>query len=327
MFLYTSKFSSNLTHFTEADHDKKEAPDSILINSILSNSMLSNDDLPLTSSGPHSNEILIYCQNFNRMKSSSKMTEISKNILSSSYSVIIGTETSWNESVKSEEVFGSNYNVFRNDRDLHLTQRCSGGGVLIAISVILNSELIVSPKFKEFEHVWVKTHIAGETHIFASVYFPPDQACKSTYEIFFQTAEEIMCNFPPDFKIHMYGDFNQRNVDFIPDSDNNSILLPVIGENETLQLIFEKTASLGLNQINHIKNHLNCYLDLLFTNILEDFCVDKSASPLWKNEVFHTAIEYSLFVHKVQKPNDYYYESTSIQFQKSQLSQYKAKIK
>lgn len=295
-------FSSDLTHSTEADHDEAGNVSIDIENSF------KNDELTSISSENRSTEILVYCQNFNRMKSASKMSIISKNILSSSFSVILGTETSWNDSIKNEEIFGSNYNVFRNDRDLVLTQRKSGGGVLVAISSKFNSELIASPKFKDFEHVWVKTEIIGETHIFASVYFPPDRATKSTYEVFFKAAEEIVSYFPPEYKIHIYGDFNQRNVDFIPDYDNESILLPVVGENETLQFIFEKIAFLGLNQINHVKNQQNCFLDLLLTNICEDFCVVESVSPLWKNEAFHTAIEYSIFVHSNLNPNDCSYE-------------------
>lgn len=95
---------------------------------------------------------------------------------------------------------------------------------------------------KEFEHVWVKSQIAGETHVFASVYFPPDYAI------------------------------------------------------------------LGLNEINHIENQQNCYLDFLLTNIYEDFRVSESLNPLWKNEAYHTAIEYSLFIHEHQRPNDCEYE-------------------
>lgn len=120
-----------------------------------------------------------------------------------------------------------------------LTQRMSGDGVLVAICRKFNSELVVSTKYEEFEHVWVKTQIAGETHVFASVYFPPDQACKSSNELFFQTGEEIILRFTPEIRMHIYGDFKKRDADFICDSENESILLPVVGENETLQLIFE----------------------------------------------------------------------------------------
>ena len=294
-------FSLDLTHSTEVESDEPDITGNVSL-------ILNNDVLPSTISESSSTEILVYCQNFNRMKSASKMNVIHKNVLSSTFSIILGTETSWNDSIKSEEIFGSDYNVFRDDRDLLLTQRMSGGGVLIAVSSNFNSELLASPKFKEFEHVWVKTHIAGEVHIFATVYFPPDQACKLTYEIFFQTAEVIITQFPPEYKVHVYGDFNQRNADFIPDSENESILLPVVGDNETLQFIFEKIAFLGLNQINHVKNQQNCYLDLLLTNINEDFCVSESLSPLWKNESFHTAIEFSVFVHKKLTPVEYDYE-------------------
>lgn len=62
--------------------------------------MTRDDALSLIST----TEILIYCQIFNRMKGVSKMNEISRNILSSSFSIILGAETSWKEGIKSEEV-------------------------------------------------------------------------------------------------------------------------------------------------------------------------------------------------------------------------------
>ena len=214
----------------------------------------STDILPkISSQKQNSTEVLIYCQNFNRMKSQAKMKDIYKNVLSSCFSIVLATETSWDESVRSEEIFGSNFNVFRDDRSFLMSQKKSGGGALIAILANFNSEIITTNKFKEFEHVWVKTHIAGEIHIFASVYFPPYHACKHNYESFFECAEQILSEHPPEVKVHIYGDFNQRHADFILDSENECILLPVVGDNETLQLIFDKSASLGLNQINHIK--------------------------------------------------------------------------
>lgn len=48
-------------------------------------------------------EILVYCQNFNRMKSSIKIREIHKRVVGCSYSIILANETSWDDSIKSEE--------------------------------------------------------------------------------------------------------------------------------------------------------------------------------------------------------------------------------
>ena len=313
MFLSTIEFLNNLTLETECCQISSG------INAI------NNDNLSKTSSQSHTNEILIYCQNFNRMRSSLKIKQIHKNLLSSSFSVVLGTETSWDEGIKSEEVFGSDFNVFRDDRNLQLSQRKSGGGVVIAVSSKFNSELINSSKVKEFEHVWVKTCIAGETHVFASVYFPPDFANKTAYEVFFANADEILSQLPPEIKLHIYGDFNQRNADFIPDIDNEGILLPVVGDNETLQFVFDKIAIMGLNQINNVKNQQNCYLDLLLTNVNEDFCVNACVSPLWKNEAFHTAIEYSLFVHNIPRSNDYEYEEV-FEYHKANYDNIKHKL-
>lgn len=84
--------------------------------------------------------------------------------------------------------------------------------------------------------------VKDETHVFVSVYFPPYNARKEIYDKFFTNAEEILSCLPPEVKVHIYGDFNQRNVDFIADIDNESILLPIIGENETPNFIFDKIA-------------------------------------------------------------------------------------
>ena len=64
--------------------------------------------------------------------------------------------------------------------------------------------------------------------------------------------------------------------------------------------------------MNHVKNLQNRYLDFLLTNTYEDFCVYESVSTLWKNEAFHTAIEYSIFVHKNSIPNDCDYENVFV---------------
>lgn len=254
-------------------------------------------------------EFLTYCQNFNRMKSSQKIDQIYKNVNSCLFSVILGTETSWDKSVKNEEVFGNRFTVFRDDRDPHLSNKKSGGGVLVALDSCIDAEVIESEKFNDFEHVWVKASIAGETHVFASVYFPPLHSNKQNFEKFFNNVKTILANIEPSTKIHLYGDFNQRTMDFIVDDENELILLPVIGENATLQYFFDEMAQLGLNQINHVKNQQNCYLDLLFTNCIDDFCVFASEHPLWKNEAFHSAIEYSFHVHKKSaSSHDWEYE-------------------
>ena len=105
------------------------------------------------------------------MKSAAKINEIQKTVISASYSIIMFNETSWSESVKNEEVFGSNYNVYRDDRDFQRSEKISGGGVLIAVSSELNSEHIMTTKFDEFEQVWRKVQVVHETHFEMSVSF------------------------------------------------------------------------------------------------------------------------------------------------------------
>lgn len=256
--------------------------------------------LPVTNKNNlinESKEIIIYCQNFNRMKSAVKVNEIYRQVAACSFPVILGTETSWDVSINNEEVFGDRFNVYRDDRDKSLSNKKSGGGVLIAVCTNYESEQITSNKCKEFDHVWVKSTFGNQIHIFAAVYFPPESARKESYEKFFSIASNIISKFEPETNVHIYGDFNQRAANFIVDDENESLLIPIVGDNETLHSLFDKSSEIGLNQVNHVRNHNNCYLDLLFTNMTDDFCVIEAPDPLWKNEVFHTAIEYSLFIH------------------------------
>lgn len=108
-----------------------------------------SDTLPTTSSTKNnSTEILIYCQNFNRMKSPAKMKETQNDMLASTFQVILATETIWDKSVRSEDFFGSNFNVFRDDRNFQASQKKSGGGVLVALPANYNSEIISAIKFE-----------------------------------------------------------------------------------------------------------------------------------------------------------------------------------
>ena len=290
-----------VTHDTTASPDQKRVTSSN--GSDLPNANI-NRYVTKESSKNSLIETIVYCQNFNRMRSAYKINEIQNKISGCVYDIIVGTETSWSENIKSEEVFGSKYNVFRCDRDLSLTDKKSGGGVLVAVNASMQAEQISSATHEEFEDVWVKILINGEIHLFVSVYFPPHFAKKPSYETFFEIAESMFSSLPLQTKIHIYGDFNQKTIDFILCEDND-LLLPIVGENETLQFIFDRTSQLGLHQVNHVRNQLNCYLDFMFTNCTEDFNIDEAADPLWKNEIFHTAIEYSLFTDSQRlRPDD-----------------------
>ena len=83
------------------------------------------------------------------------------------FAVRNSTETSWDASIRSEEIFGNNFNVFRNDSNLSLSNKKSGGGVLRFIHSDFTSEQIETNTHKEFEHVWFKVIFARKCTSFA----------------------------------------------------------------------------------------------------------------------------------------------------------------
>lgn len=86
---------------TSTQHEEEEV---ISLNSLDRSHKLQHDN------NIKSKEVLVYCQNFNRMKSAVKVNEIYKQVAACSFPVILGTETSWDASVTNEEV------VFRDGR-------------------------------------------------------------------------------------------------------------------------------------------------------------------------------------------------------------------
>lgn len=89
-----------------------------------------------------------------------------------------------------------------------------------------------------------KPHIADEAHGFASVYFPSVRAhCLRNF--IFNSADKLYLSLPPEVAVQVYGDFNQRQADFIPDLEGESSLLPVVGNNRISITHFYKSFNLG----------------------------------------------------------------------------------
>jgi hypothetical protein len=73
----------------------------------------------------------IYYQNTCGLKTKTKT--FYKNLLNSEHSIVSITKTWLQEHISSNELFDDGYFVVRNDRNLSLTRKADGGGVLVAL--------------------------------------------------------------------------------------------------------------------------------------------------------------------------------------------------
>lgn len=116
----------------------------------------------------------IYYQNFRGMRS--KLREIHLASLVSQYDVIVATETWLNDNINDSELFNTSYKIYRRDRSSTSLGGKEGGGVLIAVSKMIQSSRLIKWE-TNCEDLWIslKTHTNKEARTLniCVVYLPP----------------------------------------------------------------------------------------------------------------------------------------------------------
>lgn len=206
----------------------------------------------------------IYYQNTRGLKTKTK--SFYENLLNSDHSIVCLVETWLQDNISSSELFDDRFFVVRGDRNLRLTNKCDGGGVLIALS---------KSKFKSFTSVtsWITptvemacvtaiSHKNVQLHIFC-IYLEPNFSF-TKLDLLLSNLERIV-NENSDDDILIVGDFNIPNfVDIYNEcSDLNSANL----ESLKCKLLIDFLNICNLNQLNFIRNEKDRLLDLVFSNL------------------------------------------------------------
>lgn len=151
-------------------------------------------------------DINIYYQNVRGLRTK---TSIPLNaVLSENYDVIVLTETNLNIGINDSEIFDERYLVYRKDRNLTISDKSSGGGVLIAMK-----RKFATCRREDFETIledlWVHMKIGTKTFYLCVVYFPPVSS-GDAYKLFYSNTNqypEILTN-----NLIIIGDFNIPNL-------------------------------------------------------------------------------------------------------------------
>lgn len=219
----------------------------------------------------------IYYQNVRGLRT--KMNNFYCNLLSSNFKFIGLTETNLQPSIKSQELFPDSYNVYRCDRDLDLSGKQGGGGVLLAISKEFLSSQLDNPIINGCECVWVKvSNNKGNILYISIVYFRPRSPLE-VYQAYFDFVQQN--NLLGNGNLAILGDFN----------------LPIYGKDYCLNngdslckelLIFLNFHDLSLK--NNVFNFQSKTLDLVITNI-HTVEVMRCHDQLVPEDPYHPAIE------------------------------------
>ena len=183
--------------------------------------------------------------------------------------MIILTETWLRQGIQNSEFFDNSFAVFRRDR---LFKR--SGGVLIATkNEVFASEEIQIDGANDLEYVCVKASTSSHVIYIYCAYIPPNSP-QNVYDAHLEAMHKIASD-PEDVLIFV-GDFNLPHVEWSIDSDNDNILIPTKFQPESTATFIQGLMSLGVHQVNHVRNDTkHRLLDLFFTNDFTNVSVER----------------------------------------------------
>ena len=170
--------------------------------------------------------------------------------------VIFGTETWLKDSVFSNELLPSTYQIIRNDRVTTTT----GGGVFLAIrsNLIAREEPDLSANC---ESIWASIHMKGSQPVYFGAFYRPDGGCKEVDLATINQLEQIIQKIPSKSHIWLSGDFN------LPDMDWENVRFITGGRYPAVsKQMLEIADEFNLRQMNTLPTRNDSVLDLIFTN-------------------------------------------------------------
>jgi hypothetical protein len=203
----------------------------------------------------------IYYQNVNSIRG--KTHNFRNEVRCSDYDLIVLTETNLDDSFNDAEIFDDRYVVFRKDRDLSLTTKLSGVGIIFAVKKELKSYRI--DKFESrhpVEDIWVHVNCHNGIGLLVNAVYLP---CRSNYEVIKQYTDNfsLLSTEFPDDDILLIGDFNQPNIQWAVDT---SPVIPIVYEGRCSDLLIESFNFCGFEQFNSCLNERGRILDLVVSN-------------------------------------------------------------
>lgn len=198
------------------------------------------------------------------------------------------SETWLNGSFNSEEIFSSNFNVFRHDR-IPGVLGSRGGGVLIAVRQDFNCSVVTFPPSSLYDFICVKL-IFNQFNIFivncyisSSLSLINKDNCLNDC---LARISEVFDQLNPCDRLLVLGDFNLPKVVWEVSPCEN-FLIPSQNLTNCELNFFDGLSACGLFQINATRNSGGCILDLVFTSDPEFSSASLGSQVLCNPDIYH----------------------------------------
>lgn len=230
----------------------------------------------------------LYYQNVRGLKT--KVNKILLTSISCDYNIVCFTETWLNPEINNAEIFANKFLVYRQDRNVLNSTKSDGGGVLIAVLSVIDSELFLIPNTETIECICVKLKLSNK-HIYIYCLYIPPNSSEDVLTKHLKALEFLSDQLRDSEFIIIVGDFNLPTINWIEDDSNINVLVPTNLVKQIEIDIIDIVLNAGLYQINKQSNHQGRTLDLFFTNIKDDILVELANIPMSKVDKFHPPCE------------------------------------
>lgn len=243
-------------------------------------------------------DLKFYYQNVQGLRT--KTVEFKSNVMCGDFDIIVITETNLADGFLSSEVFDDRYIVYRNDRDIDLSVKQSGGGCLIAVKSSIKSFRLSSCEVARagWENIWVSLIFNKKKILIHTCYIPPVSPFVF-YEDNFDNLADVINLKEPHADFFLFGDYNLPTIRW--DLSNTGQVLPSSYAGRSASALIDTLNLLNLAQFNHIPNYCGHTLDLLMSNISpSDIFFCRSVDLLIHEDRNHPAFELNLSIHGAQ---------------------------
>ena len=254
-------------------------------------------DDTLQHSGDDANDnVWIYYQNVRGLRT--KIDNLLLVTTDCNFDVIIMTETGLDDSVTTQQFFGSGFNVFRCDRGPTNSCKSRFGGVLIGIAQQYASRVVDSVSGHSLEQISVYSTIKGKTFLFCAIYIPPDKSQDVNVINSHVSSLNEICDKCLSVDVMLVcGDYNQPRMSW--NLTDNTILCDSSQLPPSSSTLLDGMDYLCLTQRNLIRNQLERILDLVFCSPDYEANVNSSTAPLLPVDSHHPPLEISLPVRVI----------------------------
>lgn len=248
-----------------------------------------------------SSKLRIYYQNVRGLRT--KIDALFLAVTECDYDIIVLTETWLDDEILSPQLFGSSYRVFRNNRNEQNSDKIRGGGVLIAVSIRMDSIPDPTPVCATLEQLWVRVTVGAAHRLcIGAFYLPPDSNRNiDQIESHINSIGSVISRLDLNDSFIQFGGYNQPGLKWIPSEEGGLEVDPVQSRIPLASSYLIDGFNLhGLTQINSYTNVYGNCLDLVLVNdvVVPNCVILEAVEPLVPLDIAHPALEMEMEVTK-----------------------------